>query len=470
MKRLDLTSEQLVSRLLAQSEFKQVCLLDSCGTEGWGGGLLIAGIAPSTSIQSNPDLPESALSTFARFEQEAPATFFTLSYELGSELQGVSGWPGGCENTGIFAAAFDALVIHRYSTGETFLAGSERGIRSTLEALGENNGAPFHTPIPADEVEPEFEIKKDEYIHKVETILEYIRAGDTYQTNLTQKIRVPVGPDRMARHLYADLRVNHPAAFSAFIDRGEDQVVSISPERFLRTSFVDGKHRIEAAPIKGTRPRNGKRAIDRENLRDLITSSKDRAENTMITDLLRNDLGRVCLYGSVRVDSLCEVQELPTLFHLVSRISGDLKPVTGIKDILTAAFPCGSITGCPKIRTMQIIKELEPSPRGLSMGSIGFAFSRSLFPELDKLWNSEVSAGVPNADRCYDLNVAIRTVVVKDGYAEFNVGGGVVIDSDPLAEYAESLDKAKAILSALGASGDTTVDKQPTRSATEQST
>jgi para-aminobenzoate synthetase component 1 len=160
---------------------------------------------------------------------------------------------------------------------------------------------------------------------------------------------------------------------------------------------------------------------------ELQESEKDRAENVMIVDLLRNDIGRVCHYGSVAVTELFTVQEHPTLFHLVSKVRGNLREEATAGSILRAAFPCGSITGAPKIRAMEIIDELEPAPRGLSMGAIGyFSF-----------------------DGAIDLNVAIRTMTIKDSLARFNTGGGIVADSNPMLEYEESLTKARALLRAL---------------------
>lgn len=166
---------------------------------------------------------------------------------------------------------------------------------------------------------------------------------------------------------------------------------------------------------------------------DLLGSEKDRAENTMIVDLMRNDLGRICEYGSIFVDSLCELEEHPTLFHLVSTVVGSLKRGTKHSDILKAIFPCGSITGTPKIRTMQIIDDIENTKRGLSMGAIGCNIPR----------------GFLGLSAIFEMSVAIRTMVLRDGKAVFNVGGGIVIDSDPASEYSESLLKARALLNAL---------------------
>ncbi|MGH9821243.1 MAG: chorismate-binding protein, partial [Pyrinomonadaceae bacterium] len=199
--------------------------------------------------------------------------------------------------------------------------------------------------------------------------------------------------------------------------------------------------------IKGTRPRGKNASADDALRQELLTSQKDIAENTMIVDLLRNDLGRVCEFGSVRVEKLCDLEEHPTLFHLVSTISGDLKENLKFSDILMALFPCGSITGAPKVSTMRIIDEIEPDARGLSMGAIGFAIRGSRF----NVQGSKTHRSSLTARPSLDLSVAIRTMTIRDNRAVFNVGGGIVIDSDPGSEYEESLLKAKALLDAIGA-------------------
>ena len=176
----------------------------------------------------------------------------------------------------------------------------------------------------------------------------------------------------------------------------------------------------------------------------LLMSEKDRAENTMIVDLLRNDIGRVCEFGSVNIEKLCDLEEHPTLFHLVSTISGQLMPNARFSDVLRAVFPCGSITGAPKISTMRIIDRIENSARGLSMGAIGYYVPSERF-------------GMPET---LDLSVAIRTMVIRNNVATFNVGGGITIDSDPVSEYDETLTKAKALLLAIGGE---LVEEGPTR-------
>jgi len=185
--------------------------------------------------------------------------------------------------------------------------------------------------------------------------------------------------------------------------------------------------------------------------RELLTSEKDLAENTMIVDLLRNDLGRICKFGSVQVEKLCDLETHPTLYHLVSTVRGELRENINFSDILKAVFPCGSITGAPKISTMRIIDELETANRGLSMGAIGYYVSspKSQVPSLKS--SASFDLGLETWDLGLDLSVAIRTMIIKNNEATFNVGGGIVIDSILDLEYEETLVKAKALLRALGA-------------------
>ncbi len=350
-------------------------------------------------------------------------------------------------------AFYDTLVIHDYARGISQIVSRSgpRRLDETLDAINEAatraalalpGNADFSRPTVA-EGDADFSrlplavsgqsvasnFTRDEYIRAVERTKEHIAAGDIYQANLTQQIAVALDRDSTPESIFLRLRRDHPASFAAFIRRREDVVVSASPERFLRVELeAGGERRVEAWPIKGTRARGVSVAEDERLRRELHESEKDRAENVMIVDLLRNDLGRVCRYGSIEVRELFTVQEHPTLFHLVSKVRGVLREDVGAGDLLRAAFPCGSITGAPKLRAMEIIDELESVPRGLSMGAIGyFSF-----------------------DGRMDLSVAIRTMVVRKGLARFNVGGGIVADSDPVLEYEESLTKARALLRALG--------------------
>jgi para-aminobenzoate synthetase component 1 len=211
---------------------------------------------------------------------------------------------------------------------------------------------------------------------------------------------------------------------AAYLNFEELQVVCASPERFLK---VNGR-KVETRPIKGTRPRGRNKEEDELMRKELLRSEKDRAELLMITDLERNDLGRVCLPGTIKAVELCGLEEYPTVFHTVSIVEGELEKDKSLVDLLKAVFPGGSITGAPKIRAMEIIEELEPVRRGIYCGSIGYL----------------------GFDGQADLNIVIRSLIYHKDKAYLNVGGGITYDSDPLAEYLETLDKARALLRALG--------------------
>ena len=261
------------------------------------------------------------------------------------------------------------------------------------------------------------------YCRAVERALEYIRAGHIYQVNLSQRFTAPMRGD--VESLYDRLRAANPAPFAAFLDAGDFQIVSASPERFLQ--FDPVTRRVETRPIKGTRRRGATPAEDEQLKAELIASEKDAAELVMIVDLERNDLGRVCDYGSVRVPDLRRVEAYPTVWHTVATVEGRLRPGATRADLLRAAFPGGSITGAPKIRSMQIIEELEALRRHVYCGAIGYL----------------------GFDGRMDLNIAIRTITVANGQAYFHAGGGIVADSDPKEEYEETLHKARALANAL---------------------
>ena len=262
---------------------------------------------------------------------------------------------------------------------------------------------------------------REGYLDAVARVIAYVRAGDIFQANLSQRFQAPLMGTPL--ELYGRLRGRNPAPFSAYLDCGEFVVASSSPERFLRVQ--DG--RVEARPIKGTRPRGTEPEEDAALAVALAESEKDRAENVMIVDLVRNDLSRVCRPGTVRAPELFTVEQYATVQHLVSTVVGDLEPGHDAWDLLRAAFPGGSVTGAPKVRAMQIISELEPTPRGIYCGAIGY-------------WS--VSGAV-------DTSIAIRTCLVRDAQVCFHAGGGIVADSDPAEEYAETLDKARGVIAAL---------------------
>jgi para-aminobenzoate synthetase component 1 len=263
---------------------------------------------------------------------------------------------------------------------------------------------------------------RDEYEAAVRRAVEYIHAGDCFQVNLSQRLLAPLREHPL--ELYGRLRQLNPAPFAGYFDLGDFQILSASPERFLRV-HPDGE--VETRPIKGTRPRGATVEEDAALARELAASPKDRAENVMIVDLLRNDIGKVCEYGSVRVPRLCEVESFRFVHHLVSEVLGKLRPGLGPLDLLAAAFPGGSVTGAPKVRAMEIIAELEPTARGPYCGSLGWI----------------------GFDGTMDTNILIRTFTAGRGWVQFPVGGGIVADSDPAREYEETLHKAAGLLQAL---------------------
>jgi para-aminobenzoate synthetase component 1 len=261
------------------------------------------------------------------------------------------------------------------------------------------------------------------YLDAVARVREYVLAGDIFQANLSQRFDAPLRESAWA--FYRRLRTRNAAPFAAFLDLPDAVVLSASPERFLSVD-VDGH--VETRPIKGTRPRGLGPEHDAALGQALVESDKDRAENLMIVDLMRNDLSRVCAAGTVRVPELVALERYATVHHLVSTVVGRLAPGMDALDLLRAAFPGGSITGAPKLRAMEIIAELEPSQRGVYCGAIGY-------------WS---------VTGALDTNIAIRTTVARDGHLYFNAGGGIVADSDPEQEYVETLDKARGIIDAIG--------------------
>ena len=278
--------------------------------------------------------------------------------------------------------------------------------------------APVDTPM---QVSSNF--SRQDYEGAVQRIIDYIYAGDIFQANLSQCFSAELPDDVSPFRLYHRLRSINPAPFAAFLDFGEVVLASSSPERFLRV--VEGL--VETRPIKGTRPRGRCPEEDRALAAELQASEKDRAENVMIVDLLRNDLSRVCRDTSVAVPELCACEAFATVHHLVSTITGELRVGASALDLLMASFPGGSITGAPKIRAMEIIDELEPTRRGPYCGSIGYI----------------------GFDGTMDSNIVIRTYALRGQQVTFQAGGGIVADSQPAAEYEETLAKAKALIAAL---------------------
>jgi len=285
--------------------------------------------------------------------------------------------------------------------------------------------------LPTHQLAPQFPVarhtrvtsnfSRQDYLCAVQQAIDYIYAGDVFQVNLSQRLLCPAACDPVS--LYLRLRRRNPAPFAGYFDLGTFQVLSASPERFLR---VQDSH-VETRPIKGTRPRRGRPEPDAAAVAELKASAKDRAENVMIVDLLRNDLARVCRPESVRVSQLCGVESYEFVFHLVSAVEGELCEGADAVDLVRAVFPGGSITGAPKVRAMEIIAELEPTARGAYCGSMGYL----------------------GFDGSMDLNILIRTITAGRGWWQMPVGGGIVAQSSPEAEYEETWQKAEGLLRAI---------------------
>ncbi|QDQ40088.1 aminodeoxychorismate synthase component I [Legionella geestiana] len=295
-----------------------------------------------------------------------------------------------------------------------------------LDAIQCEGTKNYHPKVTAANVAADYSpnFEKAAYIQAIKCVQDYILAGDIFETNISQRFSGSMPEGVLPFELYKILRTTNPAPFAAFLNLGDFQVVSASPERFLRLhqGFV------ETRPIKGTRPRGDTPESDRALAESLKNSEKDNAENVMIVDLLRNDLSRVCKDHSVKVTTLCGLETYPAVHHLVSVITGELCPDCDALDLLQATFPGGSITGAPKIRAMEIIAEIEPTRRGIYCGSLGFI----------------------GFNGCMDTSIAIRTCTLHGNTVNFQAGGAIVADSCPESEYQETLVKARPLIEALG--------------------
>ena len=351
-----------------------------------------------------------------------------FSYEAGSALERVApASPAESGEPDMVWGFYDAVVVVDTLERRCHLIASAVGGRDPEMLLaglqtrlaGSVRSAPVAQSGAASA--PRSDFSRAEFEAAVQRVREYIAAGDVYQVNLAQRFTcdLPCAPDE----LYRRLRARTPAPYGAFLNFPEQQIASASPELFLE---LRGR-RLVTRPIKGTRPRGLTGPEDAALAEELLRSEKDRAELLMIVDLERNDLGRVCRPGSVRVDELRALEDHPTVWHTVAEISGELAAGADAIDAILAAFPGGSITGAPKVRAMQIISELERARRGVYTGAIGYL----------------------GFDGDVALNIAIRTIVCREGRATYHVGGGMVWDSDPAAEYEETLAKGRALHEAL---------------------
>ena len=318
---------------------------------------------------------------------------------------------------------YDWALLRNVATGEWQLVhwGDKAGLAKRLAWLEQQQAAP--APAFALQGAWQSNMSRAEYGEKFARIQTYLAAGDCYQINLTQRFSAPYQGDEW--QAYCLLAAANKAPFSAFIRLPDSALLSLSPERFL---LLDGRH-IETKPIKGTRPRHPDPATDQQVARELAQADKDRSENLMIVDLLRNDIGRVSRPGSVSVPHLFMVESFPAVHHLVSTIHGELDARWQGVDLLRACFPGGSITGAPKIRAMAIIEELEPQRRNAYCGSIGYLSQHGRM----------------------DTSICIRTLIAEAGRLHCWAGGGIIADSDADSEYQETYDKVARILPPLSA-------------------
>ncbi len=399
-----------------------------------GGRFAILAPRPTRLIEGG--FPELAAALAARpaalppaFGPFAGGAVGYFGYELGATLERLP--PPAAEGPSLpdlRFGLFDAAAI--FDLGTRTAAVVSVGGAPLAEALAAEIAAapelPPETPWEAVAWTPAWH--RAEYEARVRRVLEYIRAGDIFQANLAQRFTAPRPAGMSAFALFRKLCRVNPAPFAAFlcVDAAR-AVVSASPERFLKVSAEGGVRRVETRPIKGTRPRGRTPEEDARLAAELRASAKDRAENLMIVDLLRNDLSRTAALGSVRVPALWTVESFAAVHHLVSVVTAEPRPEVPTLDILRQAFPGGSITGAPKVRAMEIIAELEGARRGPYCGAIG--------------WLGD--------DGAMDTAIAIRTVVVDGDTLSVSAGGGIVADSVPAEEYRETLVKAAALLRAV---------------------
>lgn len=328
-----------------------------------------------------------------------------------------------------WAFAIDHLLKKTYIVTADINAEKEKEIIVYREKqITEKNNRQINGKKINDEIDNDISLKKiqsnftkKEYINRIEKVREYIRKGDIYQANLTQRFEGETEENGVK--IYNDLRQYSPTLFGGLLNFEQIQVISNSPERFIKVT----DNIIETRPIKGTRPRGASDMEDESLKEELKNSEKDKAELLMIVDLERNDLGRVSRVGSVKVPELFKIETYQNVHHLVATIRSKMAEGLDVFDVIKATFPGGSITGAPKIRAMEIIEELEPTCRNIYTGSMGYI----------------------GFDGTTDLNIAIRTIVKKGSKITFQAGGGITWDSKPEEEYQESLDKAEAIMQVL---------------------
>ncbi len=388
-----------------------------------GNGISILAAEPSRVFSTNAD-PFAALSDELTARRNSSAESFPIGaaigyfgYDLRNYLERLP--VNATDDVGLprcWFGFYDNLLVFDHAAHRVFEIGHDDGTRRAIKRPQTEIPARHHS---GRRLRSNF--TRDSYRSGILRARQYIEAGDVYQVNLSQRFQCEVNAS--ATDVYRALREATPAPYGAYLDIGQAQILSASPECFLNI-----RHRhVVTRPIKGTRPRGVTPQDDARIASELLVSPKDNAELVMITDLERNDLGRVCQFGSVRVSELVRIETFATVHHLVSTIEGILRDAVSHVDCVRACFPGGSVTGAPKIRAMEIIDELEPHARGVYTGAIGYLGFNGLT----------------------HLNIAIRTVVYQDGRLTFHSGSGIVADSEPDAEYDETLVKARGILNAI---------------------
>ena len=383
-------------------------------------------------------VPREIPGLFAAIENAVAAGHLAagfFSYECGACFEPKASVRPGREGQPLaWFGIYDHCYAFDHDTG-TFVGGEPPELAQLRAQTPPGDSSLPHEPPP--EISFDFALAEPDYARRIAAIHEWIRAGDVYQLNFTAPFLV-TAPGSVAAH-YARLRTRQPVGYGAFLHwRPGHHILSFSPELFFRIDRAGETRRILTRPMKGTAPRGRTTSEDREIAEWLRNDPKNRSENVMIVDLLRSDLGRVARFGAVQTESLFAVERYPTLWQMTSTVTAELRSDASFHDMFRALFPSGSVTGAPKVRAMQLLAQLEDGPRGVYTGAIGFfSASRTVF------------------------NVAIRTLELAEGRGTFGAGSGIVIDSDPAAEYGECLLKAKFLAGPAHRTSDSFVAGQP---------
>jgi len=440
----------------AFAEDARAVFLDSAAPHGGKGRYSYIATDPYRVIEAKGnavfiDGKTVSLDVFAALEQElkkyktdltdAPVPFIGgaigyLGYELGRALERLPEPKlDGIDLPQMVIGLYGVVIAFDHQQKKGWIIGHdwpEMDVGARIETIEKKLSAAPPGPSPPDWNAHgvwKADLDRADIEQRIACIVEYIHAGDIFQANFTQRFQAKRPEGLSDFTLYKRLRAINPAPFAAFMRCGENlSVAGASPELFLRL-HADGV--VEAHPIKGTRPRADDKGVDKKLADQLLGSEKDRAENLMIVDLMRSDLGRVCETGSIHVPQLCELESFTSVHHLTSVIMGKLRRDAGPIDLLRACFPGGSITGAPKIRAMEIIHELETAPRGVYCGCLGWI----------------------GFDGAMDMSMTIRTLTIAGDTILAQAGGGIVADSDPAAEYEESMTKIAPLLRAVTGDG-----------------